>query len=536
MKKFILITAFLGIFFIHHGVPEDQQVEERVRVVNIEVPVRVVKDGELIGGMKKEDFRLYENKKLQTIHGFNEFRRKIELEETVLEAGIKEVGLKPRLFVLVFNLTDFHLDMEKGIDYLFEKVLRENDQLMILTNNALIPEHRLTDRNQEKERLKSLAKDECVKARQKLLKVVRELETMLKEVWEQVLALETSRMQDAILMRQLEGIKATFERFLEHLIYYKQNYLYPDINKFYGFARYLEKRDIEKWVINFYQLELYPRIKFDSRIKMTVNKLINDAMSDTSQRAAYLASIARGLQKVMTRMDQEMGVGSQFPVEEVSRLFYQVNTTFHTVFMRSLYRNISEDIEYKRIASDIEHSLQEITRLTGGEMITSNDLEQSLQRISEKEDIFYILTYAPKDPDTKKRTIKVELNKKDYKVIYDSTAFPDYFKEFLEKKELEFPDIKIEKLTFKNRLLSFMIGDYKMDESKQGKVEVHIKVVDEKNQPVFNQTKALLLQKKSNNISIRFNALTKGKYQILVELKDLLTGTVCSDNKEVSVR
>ena len=49
--------------------PQDA-LKEKVEVVNIEVPVRVFRDGVPVDGLGEEDFRLSEDKEPQTLNGF----------------------------------------------------------------------------------------------------------------------------------------------------------------------------------------------------------------------------------------------------------------------------------------------------------------------------------------------------------------------------------------------------------------------------------------------------------------------------------
>ena len=55
---------------------------------------------------------------------------------------------------------------------------------------------------------------------------------------------------------------------------YKKNYLIPDIDSYYNFAKLLEKIDLEKWVITFYQFEKFPEIKFSGRLRNEIIDLI----------------------------------------------------------------------------------------------------------------------------------------------------------------------------------------------------------------------------------------------------------------------
>ena len=76
-----------------------------------------------------------------------------------------------------------------------------------------------------------------------------------------------------------------------------------------------------------------------------------------------------------------------------------------------------EDVEYKQISTELENSLREITKRTGGELVLSNKLDVALDSICEKEDVYYILTYAPANPD-KVGKIKIKTANKKHNLIY----------------------------------------------------------------------------------------------------------------------
>ena len=235
------------------GIPNFAQevIEEKVDVINIEVPVRVVYRGKLVGGLKKSDFKIYENGKIQQIHGFNEYRRKIDVKETEFDIRLEKVIYQPRLFVLVFNLTDYFLKMDKGIDYLFEKVFRKHDRIMVLANYTFIPEKTITDLQTDKNQLKSIIKKECKTARVQVLKVFRDMDNQLH-------LLKNELSYGFIFRTPTEAIVSFLDKYLMYFRIYKESYLIPDIDKYYHFARYLENVKMEKWVINFYQLERFP--------------------------------------------------------------------------------------------------------------------------------------------------------------------------------------------------------------------------------------------------------------------------------------
>ena len=131
MKKKVFVAVIFFISAVISLIPQKDQevIEEKVEVVNIEVPVRVYHKEKPVPDLKKTDFLLYENSKLQKIHGFYVYRKKIKVEDVSLNADIQRVVYKPRFFVLIFNLSDVHTNVNRGIDYLFEKVLRKYDRL-----------------------------------------------------------------------------------------------------------------------------------------------------------------------------------------------------------------------------------------------------------------------------------------------------------------------------------------------------------------------------------------------------------------------
>lgn len=509
LLSFILLSSFLYV--------AQETIEENVEVVNIEVPVRVVYKGKLMGGLKKGDFKIYENGKLQRIHGFNEYRRKINVKETELDVRLKKIIAKPRLFVLVFNLTDYFLKMDKGIDFLFEKVFRKHDRVMVLANYTFIPEKTISDLQTDKNLLKSIIKKECKTARVQVLKLFRDMKNQLQ-------LLKNELNYGFVFRTPLEAMAGFLDKYLMYFRIYKKSYLVPDLDKYYNFARYLENVKMEKWVINFYQLERFPQLRQEGPFWKRIE-----------QQLGWNAEGKRRVKDLLRRIDMELKVSTDFPVDQITKIFLKVNTTFHSIFMKPVNIDSSEDYEYREINTDIENSLRGITNITGGELILSNNLEKSLETITEKEDIFYLLTYVPSDKQKKNRKIKIKLKGKPYKVIYDKTVYADFFREYLDKKVKDLPNIKIENFQYKDRVFSFNVADFKTQKTgkeNQGEVEVHIKIIDIKNTVVFNKSTVLPLNNFDNMLSIRLDELQPGDYYIHIDVKDMLTGKTMSEQKK----
>ena len=96
---------------------EEESIKEKVDVVNVEIPVRVFYKDEPVGDLTKDDFRVYEGKKLQTINGFFVKRKKIA--QVIPQSDQEKPG---RYFVLIFQITNFNDEFKKGLDYLFNQI------------------------------------------------------------------------------------------------------------------------------------------------------------------------------------------------------------------------------------------------------------------------------------------------------------------------------------------------------------------------------------------------------------------------------
>ena len=516
---FILLTGCLS------AVPcpqEEEKIREEVSVTHVEVPVRVFYMGKAVDHLTGKDFKLFEDKKLQTITGCFPTRKKIEVQNTGLtEENRESEFLPPRFFVLVFRLSDYTSDIKQGVDYLFKHIVKDNDQLLVFVNDRTLFFNQSSREENRKDLLDQALKKESVKANQRLIsyfrKIQRELyiaksEITMKEESEQNVHIDTRPAQ---LVSFLKNYLSTWQE-------YKKRYLLPDIDKYYNLADYLAKIHMEKWIINFYQTEMFPKIKYTGELRRQIDRTINELLASNSEEIVY----SRMLLSLLKDIDMELNAAADFDADEISKLFYKVNATCHSVFCRSRKEAASQDLEFREISTDIENSLREITAKTGGSLIASNDLKSALHSISERDDIYYMLTYAPENPE-KIGKIKVVVNNKKYKVIYDNNMRADYIKEYLAKKSAGLPEIHIDSISFHEKKLSIAIGQFLRQETgsgERGKISVRVRIKDEEDKIVFNKSKCLIPDQDITTISINFDWLKKGKYNVLVNVTDILTG------------
>ena len=516
MKYFMIVFSLYFSAFSLNLIPQEKEIREDIVVTNVEIPVRVLHKGIAIDNLKKEDFQLYENGSLIPIHGFNVIRKQLSVETLDIESNTK-TSLKTRYFVLVFTLVDYNQHIRDGLKYIFDNVLHENDKLLILANNKLVGFENLEEKNKKHKEVELLLKNQGKIARNNLTAYLKKVERKLR--------FKMRQFDD----RHYEAYDI-LKNYLETWREYKQRYLTPDIRKYYGFANYLEKINFEKWVLNFYQIELFPKMR-RNRLIENIRGLIDELRTNVDSERRSFASI---LDKLLMEIYKEEKMENLFPIEEISKLFLKVNATFHTIFIPTSIIKLQRNFEYRNVATQLENNLREITKRTGGTLITTSNLSDAIQKISKKVDIVYLLTYAPKSEKIKGK-IKIKLLNKEYKVYYDDNIRADYISKFLKKMGKNNKLLKMQSLRFSNKKLSFNISNITLT-NKAGSIKIGIVIKDGSNKIVYNQVKNLRTINSNISLNILLKWIKKGKYYFTLSVSDLLINKQISEYLKADVK
>ena len=514
-----LLTGLIIIILLAHsltGKQEDEVLRETVRVVNVEVPVRVIYRGKPVDNLTREDFTLFERGKKQQIHGFIVKRKKINIQELKLDAD-RVMTRKKRFFVLVFRITHYNDHIKKGLDHIFDSILTENDQLLVFANDKSAYYKFLNDKSSVKARVNTLLDEVSKDARTLLLMHLKNIEKAVEKHKFEMTLLNAGRAErDFHVM-----IYNYLEKFLEIWNEYKNKHLIPDINKYYNFAQFLKRIKKEKWVINFYQFEVFPDIIINSESMRRIRRLVGTWQASDNPE---LVTFSRLISRLLAEIGRELSVAKDFPYEDVAKIFHNVDTTFHSIFMKSTFASLLQDAEYREVASELENSLRALTKRTGGKLVVSNKLETALDQIGDIEDIYYVLTYAPANPDKVGR-IKVKLKNRKYKLVYSPNLKSGYLGQYLEDKQKQIKAINIEDLRFGQGRLTFNVSNFYMDSEEGGVIRIHVRIENLKGKTVFNQRKIIKATRDNIRININLNMLENktGEHNIVVDVNDLYT-------------
>ncbi len=538
MKKQIVffLTLVLIIFISTVTLAQEKKIKEEVSVLNIEVPVRVFLKNKLVDNLTKNDFSLIVNGKEREIIHFDTIRKQIETQEMVLE---KDKEFPPRYFVLAVNITNFDTKVKKGVEQIIERMVRKNDAMLIFINKKSLTISNFQDKNTAKEKIFDLISQESVEAKKKMLLYFKQLEGEINWTKFQMdlrqLAGGHGKAGGVDLKTDIYSVSDFLTKYLTIWKDYKNKYLIPDVKTYLMFSKHLQKIPVEKWVISLYQQELFPRIVMKGDLMRSIQALIYKWQQSTDME---ILAFSRNISKLINEIRKELNISKGFPTEEITKIFTKVGATFHSIFIDTMMPTFSKDMEYKRISTDLENNLRSLTKKTGGELITSKNLEVAIDKIVKKQDIFYILTYVPNDGE-KIEKLQIKVHKRKHTPVYDDNVRTEFTQKPARAVLIGMDkEIKLDEIKFEDKKLSFKITEFSQQKTNQGilgSVNVRIQINNMQDNPVFDKSNNFNTKSNESNISLDFKWLNKGRYEIVIEAKDNYTGRMASDFIQIKV-
>jgi hypothetical protein len=285
MSRFVLILLFLLTWLGKPGLTRqnsEEILQESVSVVNIEIPVRVFLKGKPVTNLTKEDFVLYEDGKKQNINGFFIKKKTIDIQELELETVQRtKKMIPPRYFVLIFNISEFNDKFKEALDYFFSEVILETDELLVFANNRQVHFKTIQLKKSIQSLIEKILLEESKLARIRMSSIIRKIEFQSEEY----LRLWIDYPQSIFAIQ--DYLKSWTNIWKE----YRTRYLTPDIHKFFRFSRHLENIKKEKWVINFYQFEMFPRLKKHGELKKKIRAAADEWSVTTAEWGRIIHSL-----------------------------------------------------------------------------------------------------------------------------------------------------------------------------------------------------------------------------------------------------
>jgi len=496
---------------------EQERIVETVYVKNVIVPVRVFDGKKPVGGLTKNDFELYINNKEKEITTFFEDRKKIERNPSLDTSQESDKNVEPRLFVLLFILCDYHQDLTSILDTLFKEIILPKDRLIAITNRFYLPEWTVGDPAKTKENILKLLEKEMTGLKMDMKYFESEINLMATTF--------KSRMDDPNERMDPDFPRGIFREFFMNYRFVlddmRDQYLKFPAEQYIKIAEYLNGQKCEKWVFNFFQIGHFPALDSFGRI----NKALEYYMYESKSR-----DIRMDINKYYTDFFYHLHETDDLLVDDISRTFLNSGATFHTLLLKPVNPYFSNDYKYKPISMETEMTLRKIASMTGGCIVRSNRMKDFVNKITVKEDILYSLIYVPDtDESKKKRTkLKIKVKNKKYRAIYDDQKRLSRFRGLRKQVHRENANVEIERVFFKDSLLTVKLKNIKMvnsDGETFGAVQAKIKILDKKLKVLADFEKSYKGIKEEGIFQTTLPSLPAGIYNVVLEVKDLFSLT-----------
>lgn len=535
-SRYFLMFSIIVLLFTYSAFSDAQEQEkivETVYVENIEIPVRVFDDKQPVKGLTKANFELYVNGKKTEINAFFETRKKIDesLPPGAETAERETAAVRPRLFALVFNLSDFKLDLAGHLDTLFKTIIKPGDHLIVITNRFFFPEWEVKSPELTKEKIQDILAKEVSKLKSEMLRFENELYSISSELKSRLDDKFEKDSDDNYPFKIFKDFFLNYQFVLEDI---RNQYLNLPVNQYIKISEYLKGQDMEKWVLNFYQLGRLPMLDENGLVYRRLDAFMDNDSPGNSSGSERSFSYSPDMKVVRQKLKamyfnfiMELQKIDEFYVKDIGKAFLNSGATVHTLLLNPVRQSSLSgygDFKYEAVATESESILKKMAELTGGKIVRSNKIASFISSITRDEDILYTLTYAPGGGSKHLPQVEVKVDNPAYRIVYDDRTRLKPFREMMDRLDQLSRSIDIESITCDGRTLTAKLSNIELvqfEGNSFGAVRARVNIQDKKKKPVVNFERTYKGIKEKGLLQIELPPISDGDYKLILEVKDL---------------
>jgi hypothetical protein len=305
---------------------------------------------------------------------------------------------------LYFWISERELKYREALDYFFNKVYRKGDTVLLVVKNQVFEVTHKEEIARAIIWLQKMVIQIAVEFRSDRLDIVRFVERLLREYENELRKRSPNITKLEMLRQQLQfHLDSSWQQF-------KYKHLISNSKQLMDLAEALKNVKHEKWGLVFYQENAFPHLD--------LHKMRNRFDREGFERETAKLKTLITLFKMKTKLPDF----SFYNLKNVKEAFANEETTFHVLWMdtKTNLEYESKNLEVENVYSGWMETFKGISNVTGGKVMRANKLKESLEKIVEREDIYYRITYAPTKGKKKKRKIEVQIknNDKEIKIFH----------------------------------------------------------------------------------------------------------------------
>lgn len=383
-----------------------QDVQEESLVINVEVPVRIFRDGNFVDTLSINDFEIYENgtpQKVEAVYLIK--KRTIERSDEVKRFTPKT----NRNFYLLFEVTEYNKKLREAIDYFVQYTMAPGDNLTIVTpmktyklrGDAI----RYKSREEIADQFVGLLRKDILQGNSTYRNVIDEMKALAGAMARsfQDSAQVNPEQQETDYTDQMTTTGEFRDRSVdEQLMMYESllnrldNLRKIDQQQLMDFADHLKGTEGQKYVYVFYQNEYIPQIQ---------TRILNQYLSRYQDRP--------NIQQTITNLFEFYRRDINMDVSQVKQAYADASISIHFLFLTVAPAPLP-GVQMFEQSEDIFSAFREMALATGGYIESSANPESLFQNAIEATDNYYLLYYTPvnyqSDGTFKQIEIKVKGN------------------------------------------------------------------------------------------------------------------------------
>jgi len=413
--RFLVLLAFaLAAAAVTAGTPVPQDIQHVTTAVNIEVPVRVFKDGAFVDDLALSDFEVLEDGRPQKIEAFYLVKRRIiERREEAKEFAPRTA----RHFYLFFELGDYDARLTEALDYFIRTVLLPGDNLTIVTPMKTYRMKgelfHLVGRDKTYAQVVGLLRRDIQTGYAESRAILAEMTDLARVMASDVRFRDP--VAEAALLSLAEpagglSVESPYQGVAleEQLMHYGtllerlSNLRVVDEKKLLAFAAHLKDLEGQKGVFFFYQREFIPKI--DPRV-------VDLLATKYSERP----DITQALDTIFGLQRRE----SSLNIDVVTKAYADASAAVHFLFVTRPAERV-EGMRMEERSEDIFGPFREMARATGGFSESSANIAAVMKAAVQASENYYLLYYTPAAyrADGRFRTVTVRVRGGAYRVSH----------------------------------------------------------------------------------------------------------------------